>query len=115
MDNYFQGQRREFETLLDAKKSNADASSNFERRRKVAARAKAKIELEAMREGLRSVVKQKHFNEWRAAKLQSEVDKNGVKAKLDESEAEKQLDALIIKTYDETVKLVEKEEEDTAR
>lgn len=68
MDNYFQGQRREFETLLDAKKSSAEAGSQYERRRKAAARAKARIEADALKEGLRSVVKQKHFNEWRAAK-----------------------------------------------
>ena len=68
-----------------------------------------------MKEGFRNILKTKFFNEWRAAKLQKLTKEAGAKARINESEAEKELEALILDTYNDQGDKIKKEEEDTVR
>lgn len=68
-----------------------------------------------MKEGFRNILKTKFFNEWRAAKQQKLTKEAGAKARINESEAEKELEALILDTYNELRDKIKKEEEDTVR
>ena len=72
LDNHFAFQRKErkFELQLHAKKAHelTDQVAFEARQRRLAKLAKEKIEMEAMKEGVRLTLKQKFFNEWRAAK-----------------------------------------------
>ena len=73
------------------------------------------IETDAIKEGLRLTLKQKFFNEWRAAKTEQLKLKKGPKAKLNEAEAEEELEELINDIYSETKRAIEKAEEEAAR
>lgn len=69
-----------------------------------------------MREGFRNILKTKFFNEWRGVKQQQLTKETGsTKAKINESEAEKELEALILDTYNFIREKVKKEEEEATR
>lgn len=71
------------------------------------------IELDTMREGFRSILKAKYFNEWRAAK-QSQMDAatGPAKGQISQKEAEEELESLILGTFDSTKEKITKEEEE---
>lgn len=76
---------------------------------------KEEIELDTMREGFRNILKTKFFNEWRDVKQQQLTKEAGnAKAKINESEAEKELENLILDTYNLIREKVKKEEEELA-
>ena len=86
-------------------KSLADKEAALLVAEKTAARAleaKVKIERETLREGFRNIVRAKFFNEWVTAQqlLHAEKTKDPV-AKLDVSLADQELDAFILKCFDE--------------
>jgi len=69
-----------------------------------------------MKEGFRNILRAKFFNEWRAAKQeQLSRGKGASSAKIDEREAEEELEALIRRTYDDTREAIRQEEEEQAR
>jgi len=66
-----------------------------------------------MREGFRNILKTKFFNEWRGVKQHKLNKESGnAKAKINESEAEKELEGLILDTYNLIREKVKKEEEE---
>ena len=72
--------------------------------------------MDTMREGFRNILKTKFFNEWRGVKQQQLTKETGsTKAKINESEAEKELEALILDTYNFIREKVKKEEEEATR
>jgi hypothetical protein len=69
-----------------------------------------------MREGVRNILRAKFFNEWRAAKQEQLSRGTGAsEAKIDEREAEEDLEALIRRTYEATLEAIKQEEEERAR
>ena len=68
-----------------------------------------------MKEGFRNILKTKFFNEWRTVKQQKLTKEAGANARINESEAEKELEALILGTYNSIRDKIKKEEEDTVR
>jgi hypothetical protein len=69
-----------------------------------------------MREGFRNILKTKFFNEWRAVKQQKlSTEKGTSKVKINEGEAEKELEGLILDTYNLIREKIKKEDDEMAR
>ena len=77
---------------------------------------KEDIEIDTMREGFRNILKTKFFNEWRAVKQQKlSTEKGTSKVKINEGEAEKELEGLILDTYNLIREKIKKEDDEMAR
>ena len=77
---------------------------------------KEDIEMDTMREGFRNILKTKFFNEFRAVKQQKLAETDGKDTvRIDESAAEKELEDLILDTYNSVRERIKQEEEEAAR
>lgn len=119
-DGLFQRQQRQWKFELQLyEKTLAEKEAELgllEQQKERAMRAKEDIEADTLREGFRNILRAKFLNEWRAAK-QAQLSKRpgASKAKLNEAEAEHELESLILETYNAARERTRLEDEELAR